>query len=342
MSRTREPVLRVRGLRVHLPGTVEPVLAVDGVSFDLVPGETLGMAGESGCGKSLTALAVCRLIPGTLQARVSGKVLVVTRSGREVDLMSLGRKGLRRVRGGEIGMVFQEPGASLNPLFRIGDQVAEGIHEHLGMDRKAARREAVHWLERVHLPDPARVARAFPHQLSGGMQQRAMLALSLAPRPRILLLDEPTTALDVTVQAGILALIAELCAQEDLAVLLITHDLALLQDTTDSTCVLYRGRVVERGPTAAVLRSPRHPYTAALLSCRPRRGGGKGALPVVPGRVAPRTPRVRGCGFAPRCAYAEPRCHRADPNEREVGAERLVACDPAASGRLEAFEGVKP
>ncbi len=311
-----EALLRVRDLRVHFDSGEGPTArAVDGVSFDLAAGETLALVGESGCGKSLTALSLVRLVdeppartlPGS-SIRLRGEELIGAAAGR-----------LREIRGAEIGFVFQEPMTSLNPVCRVGRQIAEGILAHESVTRAGARGRAREWLERVGLPDPDRMARAYPHELSGGMRQRALIAMAMASGPSILVADEPTTALDVTVQAQILKLIATLQRDTGLAVLLISHDLAVVASVADRVAVMYGGQIVETGPAARVLTAPAHPYTEGLLRAVPSIDDFHRGLAVIPGRVPEPSAWPDACRFHPRCPYAWDRCRQDEPRLERGG-----------------------
>ena len=311
-------LVSVRDLRVHFGRPEAPIRAVDGVSFDIRSGETVALVGESGCGKSVTALSLTRLTPG---ARYG--------SGSEVrfrgdDVLAMAPDALRRIRGSEIAYVFQEPGASLNPVFRAGYQVQEAIRLHRPDADAAA--ETLELIRLVGLPNPERVVRSYPHELSGGMQQRVMIAMALACRPNLLIADEPTTALDVTIQAQILELLQELQRRLKMAVLLITHNLGLVADVAHRVNVMYAGRIVECGLTQDVLRQPLHPYTRGLLNAVPRLSGGpdrmvgiEGTVPN-PGRLPP------GCAFHPRCRMAAAVCRESEPGVSDAGGERSVRC----------------
>ncbi|GIL29477.1 ABC transporter ATP-binding protein [Actinocatenispora comari] len=312
-------LLSLDRLAVTLPGGV-PV--IHDATLHVEPGEIVGIAGESGSGKSLTAAALLNLLPAG--SRVTGGA---TFAGE--DLLGLDRAGWRRIRGAGISMVFQDPTAALHPMLPIGRQLTEHMRRHLGLSRSDARARAVELLDQVRIPDPQRTLRSYPHQFSGGMRQRVAIAIALACRPKLLIADEPTTALDVTVQAGILALLSRLRDETGLSVLFITHDLGVLSALTSRTYVFYAGRVMETGPTGALLSTPRHPYTAALLGARPHGAAGVGSLrpipgsPVVPGQAPP------GCPFAPRCDFATADCTSAPPEPAPIGTDRLSACPVA-------------
>ena len=312
-------LLDVRDLRVTLPTTGGPVEALRGVDLALDRGQTLGLIGESGCGKSLTALALMGLLPEG--ARVAGSIRL---DGRE--LVGLPEARWRELRGDRVAMVFQEPMTALNPLHRVGRQIAEPLRLHRGLDAAAARAEALRLLERVRL----RQARldAYPHQLSGGQRQRVMIAIALACGPDLLIADEPTTALDVTIQAQILALIDELVADTGMALLLISHDLAVIGRHVRRMLVMYGGSVVESGPTEAVFARLAHPYTRGLFAARPRLGAGtRGAkLATIPGRVPELADLPAGCTFSNRCPWVVDACRAALPPMVEVGAGHAARC----------------
>lgn len=305
------PLLAVAGLSLDLERTSgEGVPLIRDVDLSLAAGECLGLVGESGSGKSLTALAILRLLPAGIRRR-DGTVLLAGE-----DLSQAAEKRLEQVRGGVIGLVFQEPGTALNPVLTVGTQIVEAVRRHRPLSRDAAWEEAGALLRRVAMPDPAERLRAYPHQLSGGQRQRAMLAIALAGRPRILIADEPTTALDVTLQAEVLALLRELRRELGLAVLLISHDLGVVAQSADRVAVMYAGRVVEQGSVRAVLGTPAHPYTAALLAALPRLGTGRlgnRRLEVIPGQVPLPGGWPAGCAFHPRCARAQEACRGAFP-----------------------------
>jgi len=286
-----------------------PSRPVDGVSFEIAAGEALGLVGESGCGKSLTALSIVRLLDEPPAATTAGSSI---RLGDE-QLIGAPPGRLREIRGGSIGFVFQEPMTSLNPVQRIGSQIAETLRAHLGLGRATARERAVALLERTGLPDPARAARSYPHELSGGMRQRALIAIAVACEPHLLIADEPTTALDVTVQARILDLLRSLREETGMALLFISHDLAVVSRVADRVAVMYAGRIVETGPTAEVLSSPRHPYTDGLLRAVPQLHGVRSGLAVIPGRVPSPAAWPAGCRFHPRCPHAWERCATEPP-----------------------------
>jgi peptide/nickel transport system ATP-binding protein len=304
------PLLSVRDLRTWFHTDAGVARAVDGVSFDVGRGEVVGLVGESGCGKSVTSLSIMRLVPeppGEIQPG-SG----VEFDGR--DLLSLSAADMRAVRGNDIAMVFQEPMTSLNPVQRIGAQVAEPLQVHRGLDRSAARARALELLAMVGIPSPADRVDDYPHQLSGGMRQRVMIASALACEPALLIADEPTTALDVTIQAQILELLLDLRDRLGMAVILITHDLGVVAETCDRVVVMYAGRVVEQAPVAELFRDPRHPYTQGLLEALPRLGRRQERLAVIPGAVPAPVAWPAGCRFHPRCPHAWDRCAAEEPD----------------------------
>jgi peptide/nickel transport system ATP-binding protein len=302
-------LLEIRDLSVTFKRKgVRPFTAVDGVSFDVEPGRTVGLVGESGSGKSVTALAIMGLLPKR-GAEVSGTVRF-----EGTDLRTLSDRQLRDKRGRDLGMVFQDPLSSLNPVIPIGLQITEVLERHRGMNRKQASGEAKELLGRVGIPDPARRLSEYPHQLSGGMRQRALIAIALACRPRLLIADEPTTALDVTIQAQILALLSELVRDTGTALIMITHDLGVVAGLCDEVNVMYGGRVVERAERHALFAAARHPYTHGLLESIPRLDAPRGEkLVPIKGSVADNIPWDHGCAFAPRCPNALGRCREVTP-----------------------------
>jgi peptide/nickel transport system ATP-binding protein len=317
-------LLEVRDLRVHFATDDGLVRAVDGVSFAVEPGRTLGVVGESGSGKTVAALSVMGLTRDAT-ARISGEVRF---DGR--DLLSLPDDEIRRVRGRDIGMVFQDPLSSLHPFYRVGRQLVEAVRVHRPeVSRAAARTRAVELLDMVGIPEPARRVDAYPHELSGGMRQRAMIAMALANQPRLLIADEPTTALDVTVQAQILELIGRLQAELGMALVLITHDLGVVAEIADHIAVMYAGRIVERAPAPVLFGGPEHPYTWGLLRSIPRLDAPRGEeLQPIPGRPPSLINLPGGCSFHPRCPYVRPRHREVDPQLAPVPGqpEHEVAC----------------
>jgi peptide/nickel transport system ATP-binding protein len=312
---------------------------VDGVTFDLGRSEILALVGESGCGKSLTALAIMRLLPPAAR-HVGGRVLL---EGR--DLLALPEAEMQRIRGARVSMVFQEPASSLDPLMMVGDQLVEALRAHRSLRRAEARAEALAMLQAVGIAEPERRLRQYPFELSGGMCQRVMIATALAGRPAVLLADEPTTALDVTIQAQILRLIKDVRAQTGTAVVLITHDMGVVADMADRVLVMYAGRLVEAGPVEPLFASPRHPYTWLLLRSVPRLDDEpKTPLPVIEGTVPGAGAWPPGCRFAPRCPLATARCREVEPELGSIGAGRAVACwhhdRVGAGGHLEGRGGL--
>ena len=310
------------GVEFQTRGGVARVL--DDVAFTVHRGETLGLVGESGCGKSMTALAMMRLIPTPPGRITSGRVEL---DGR--DLLAISEAEMRQHRGNRISMIFQEPMTSLNPAYTVGDQIGEAVRLHQGLDRKAATQRAIEMLEAVGIPAARTRVHEYPHQFSGGMRQRVMIAMALACKPDVLIADEPTTALDVTVQAQIFDLISELRERTGTAVLLITHDMGAIAEMADRVAVMYAGRIVEEGSVAEVLQSPRHPYTQGLIACAPgRRTAGFGEpLLEIPGTVPSLLERRGGCSFADRCSHVQARCRSQLPAETvQGGGRRRVLC----------------
>jgi peptide/nickel transport system ATP-binding protein len=315
------PLLEVRDLRVAFRRRGEPdTVAVDGVSFDVAPGQVVGLVGESGCGKSVTSMAVMRLLPQR-GVQVTGSVKL---DGE--DLLTLSDAKMRERRGRDLSMVFQDPLSSLNPVIPIGVQITEVLSRHRGMKRDAATKAAVELLDRVGIPDPRRRITAYPHQLSGGMRQRVMIAIALACRPRLLIADEPTTALDVTIQAQILELLKEMVAETGAALIMITHDLGVVAGLCETVNVLYGGRIVERAQRHRLFATPRHPYTHGLLRSIPRLDAPAGEdLEAIPGSVVDNLPWTHACAFAPRCPRSIERCVELTPEAENTGG-RLLRC----------------
>ena len=314
-------VLRVEDLTVEFTAPGGPLRAVDGVSFELGEGEVLGLVGESGSGKTLTCRALVRLLPSRRARITHGAV----RLG-ELDLMTLPERAMQRVRGEQIGMIFQNPMTHLDPVMTIGEQIGEALRFHKGISRREAAARAIELLRQVGIPDPALRSRSYPHELSGGMRQRAMIAIALAGEPRILIADEPTTALDVTVQAQILRLLLDLRDRAGLSIILITHDLAVVAETCETVAVMYAGRIVERAAKRALLRTPLHPYSQGLIRSQPGTGAPQAELPSIPGQPPSLADLPRGCRFHPRCAYVVPRCREVRPPLADAGAGRRSAC----------------
>ncbi len=316
---TADPLLAVEGLRVEFPTRQGTLVAVDGVSLSIAPGEVLGVVGESGAGKSLTGAAIIGLIdpPGRIGA---GEVRL---GGRRID--NLPPEALRRVRGREIGAVFQDPLTSLNPLYTIGRQLVETIATHLELSPAAARQRALDLLGEVGIPAPERRFDHYPHQFSGGMRQRVVIALALAANPKLIIADEPTTALDVSIQAQIIALLKRLCREHGTAVMLITHDMGVIAETADRVAVMYAGRIVEIGPVADVIHRSQHPYTKGLMGSIPSIVAEREQLAQIDGAMPRLTAIPSGCAFHPRCPHAFDRCRRERPELMRAGSTR-AAC----------------
>ena len=314
------PLLSVESLRTQFATSAGVVRAVDGLSFAIDRGEVLGLVGESGCGKSVTSLSIMRLVPPP-GAIVGGSIRL---DGD--DLLDKDAEAMRRVRGARIGMVFQEPMTSLNPVFTIGDQIAAAVLAHAGGSRRAAWECAVEMLDHVQVPSPRERARDYPHQLSGGLRQRAMIALALAPGPQLLIADEPTTALDVTIQAQILDLLRRLQAERGMAVLLITHDLGVVAELCHRVAIIYAGRIVEMAPVASIFSEPLHPYTRGLLRCLPHPSRFGQPLSSIDGAPPDLRQVNGGCRFAPRCPLVQERCRHDEPALAERKPGHVVAC----------------
>ncbi|MFO1325172.1 MAG: ABC transporter ATP-binding protein [Burkholderiales bacterium] len=324
---TSSPVLSVSDLRTHFYTRDGVVKAVDGVALELDRGETLGIVGESGCGKSVTALSIMRLVPP-----VSGRIVAGSVRFDGTELLTLDTAAMREIRGNRIGMIFQEPMTSLNPVMTVGNQIAESVALHQHLPRRAAFDRAIEMLTLVKIPEPRRRAGEYPHQLSGGMRQRVMIAIAMACTPTILIADEPTTALDVTIQAQILDLMLEMKERTGAAVMLITHDLGVIAETAQRVVVMYAGRKVEQATVKALFARPRHPYTRGLMTSIPRlnRAPSESTRPQrlteIPGVVPSLIGMAEGCTFAPRCPYASEKCSVAFPPEVEAAPGHFVAC----------------
>ena len=326
-----EDLLRVEHLRVGFGRPGREQLAVDDVSFTLAPGEVLGIVGESGCGKSVTALSILRLVPDPPGRIVGGRILL-----RGQDLAGIDERAMNRVRGKDISMIFQEPMTALNPVFRVGEQIAETLRVHEGLGRAAARERAVQLLEKVGIGNAGQRLDQYPHELSGGMRQRIMIAIALACGPQILIADEPTTALDVTIQAQILVLLRDLQRELGMAVVLITHDLGVVAQVVDRVAVMYAGRIVEEGSVAAVFERPSHPYTRLLLESIPLLDGRQERLRTIAGMVPSLAHLPAGCRFHPRCPDARPACRERAPASFEVEPGHRAACIAVNGYRHEA------
>ena len=332
-----EPLLEVRELQTHFFTDDGVVRAVDGVSFAISAGETLAVVGESGSGKSVTSLSILRLI-----ASPPGRIVGGSIKFRGRDLLSLSEAEMRAIRGKEISMIFQEPMTSLNPVFSCGEQILEVLMLHERLDRTTARVRTIELLRTVGIPSPEQRVDEYPHQMSGGMRQRVMIAMALACKPSLLIADEPTTALDVTIQAQILELLKRLQAELGMAVLLITHDLGVVAETADRVAVMYAGQVVEYCAVRDAFRATRHPYTAGLLASLPRLGGDDTRLRVIPGNVPNPVRFPGGCRFHPRCPIAVERCRNEVPELRDVGGGHLARCfraEEIASGAVDPVAG---
>jgi oligopeptide/dipeptide ABC transporter ATP-binding protein len=314
-------LLEVANLRVHLFTPRGVVRAVDGVTFSLEAGRSLGIVGESGCGKTMTALAMMRLIPTPPAQIVEGGILF---DGEDVVTMDPAR--LRALRGGDIAMIYQDPMTTLNPVFTVGEQIAEAVRLHRNDNRAAAWARAIEMLQLVGIPDPARVAGAYPHQLSGGMRQRAVIGMALACDPKLLIADEPTTALDVTIQAQILELLRRLQGEMGAAIILITHDLGVIADLVDDVVVMYAGKMVEYAPVRRLFAEPKHPYTRGLLNSVPSLDVRERRLRTIEGTVPPAHAMPAGCRFHPRCGLARNICHDREPPLEDVGNDIRAAC----------------
>jgi oligopeptide/dipeptide ABC transporter ATP-binding protein len=315
------PLLHVEGLATWFETEGGVYKAVDGVDFDVAAGKTLGIVGESGCGKSVTSLSIMGLVPEPPGIRAGGRILL---DGD--DLATLSADEMRRVRGDRLAMIFQEPMTSLNPVYRVGDQIVEGLVRSGRMERAAARERAIELLRLVRIPAPESRVDAYPHQLSGGMRQRVMIAMALAGDPELLIADEPTTALDVTIQAQILDLLRDLQARLGTAIILITHDLGVIAEMADEVVVMYAGKVVERAPVQALFTDAQHPYTLGLLDSVPKLDDTRDRLATIEGQVPHPGAEIRGCRFADRCVFASARCREAEPPLEEVATGHRVAC----------------
>ncbi len=314
------PLLQVRDLRLEFKTPRGTLKALNGITFNVQPGEIFGVVGETGCGKTVTGLSVLGLLPSS--ATVTGGEILF--EGR--DLLTFSPQEMRRVRGRQIAMIFQDPTTALNPVFTIGKQLQYIVQQHFPVSAAEARQRLAEMFTAVGLPDVDRIMRAYPHELSGGMQQRVMIALALACQPKLLIADEPTTALDVTIQAQILALLKSLRDRFGISIILITHNLGVVAKTCDRLAVLYAGRVVESGPTKAVFTAPRHPYTRGLMRAIPRPEARGQRLMAIPGTVPSNPGAVPGCPFAPRCEHATERCFSERPALIAVGERHMSAC----------------
>ncbi|MCA3564380.1 MAG: ABC transporter ATP-binding protein [Methylocystis sp.] len=325
------PLLEVRGLRTYFQTETGVHHAVDGVSFSLHANRTLGIVGESGCGKSVTSLSIMRLLAEPPAIRAGGEILY-----RGEDLARKSRRGMEELRGSRLSMIFQEPMTSLNPVYRVGDQIAEGLIRHKGLSKAAARERAIEMLRLVRIPSPGTRVDAFPHEMSGGMRQRVMIAMALACEPDLLIADEPTTALDVTIQAQILDLMRDLRQRTGAAIILITHDLGVIAEMADEVAVMYAGRIVEMADVTALFADAQHPYTLGLMASIPRLDEDRSRLSTIEGMVPSPDAMPAGCRFAPRCPLADARCRAEEPPLRELSAGHIAACWKAP------IEGARP
>lgn len=314
-------MLDIQHLKVSFRTDESTFCAVNDVSFSIAAGETLGVVGESGCGKSVTALSIMGLVPQPPGIIDSGQILF-----ENADLLKKDEEQMRQIRGNEIAMIFQEPMTSLNPVFKVGDQIGEVFRWHQNLDPKSAFAKAVDMLSLVGIPSPETRIHAYPHQLSGGMRQRVMIAMALACRPKLLIADEPTTALDVTIQAQILGLMRDLKKDLGMAIMMITHDMGVVAEMSDRVIVMYAGKIMEEGDVISIFKTPQHPYTQGLLNSIPRMDTRKGRLEVIEGTVPDPTEKINGCSFHPRCSRKLGICHEEAPQLIEIGPGHKVAC----------------
>ena len=321
MTNETEPVLSIRNLKTYFYMDVGVARAVDDLSFDVGRGKTLALVGESGCGKSVTALSVLRLVPDPPGRIVDGRIMF-----RGRDLVHASEKEMREIRGNAISMIFQEPMTSLNPVFRVGGQIGSILALHRGLDKSEARRQAIDLLEQVGIPAPERRVDDYPHQLSGGMRQRVMIAMALACDPEVLIADEPTTALDVTIQAQILDLLRKLQEERGMSIILITHDLGIVAEMAHDVAIMYAGKIVEHAPVKSLFALRKHPYSQGLFKSLPSFQTRGGRLQTIEGQVPAATDFPEACRFHPRCPHAMPVCSRDEPPLLEVGSHHTCAC----------------
>ena len=317
----KNALLEVKNLSIHFFTEEGVIRAVENVSFEIYPGEILGLVGESGCGKSVTGLSLLRLIPMPPGRIVTGEILFDGRS-----LLNLEEKEMEKVRGNDISMIFQEPMTSLNPVFTIGNQIMEAIILHQGLDKTDARKRAVEMLDRVKIPSPEKTIDSYPHQLSGGMRQRAMIAMALSCQPKLLIADEPTTALDVTIQAQVLQLLKEIQREMGMSIMLITHDLGVVTEIADRVAVMYAGRILEYGPIEAIFGKMRNPYTRGLMGSIPQLTERKARLNAIPGQVPDPMNLPVGCKFHPRCDLMIEDCKKEEPPLFKVNGDHFSRC----------------
>ncbi|SHD75699.1 ABC transporter ATP-binding protein [Schnuerera ultunensis] len=321
MNETKaEMILKIRDLKLFFDGDYGTTQILNGISFDVKKGETLGIVGESGCGKSMTAMCIMRLLKSP-PARIEGSIEFCGK-----DLLLFSKKEMQNVRGNEISMIFQDPMTSLNPVFTVGNQLEEVFMLHQGMSRQEARKQTVEALRMVNIPMPEKRVKDYPHQMSGGMRQRVMIAMALACQPKLLIADEPTTALDVTIQAQVLDLMRNLRDELGTSILFITHDLGVVSEMCERAIVFYCGEIMEEGPVSELFSNPKHPYTEGLLSALPRIGQRKDKLYVIPGMVPPAGQFPTGCVFVERCKYAKERCHAEKPDMVRLDEKHTVKC----------------
>jgi oligopeptide/dipeptide ABC transporter ATP-binding protein len=332
MTDTTSPILQIKNLKTYFKTDQGLARSVDDVSFDLHRGKTLAVVGESGCGKSVTALSIMGLVPEPAGRNAGGQILFAGR-----DLLALPREELRQIRGDDISMIFQEPMSSMNPAFRVGRQIGAVLQLHRNMNKKDALQESIRLLTQVGIPAPEKRVHDYPHQMSGGMLQRCMIAMALACDPKILIADEPTTALDVTIQAQILDLLRKLQDERGMSILLITHDLGVVAENAHDVVVMYAGKVVERAPVRELFRNPRHPYTLGLFAALPKHDSVRERLHVIQGNVPAATAFPTGCRFNNRCPLATDRCRTEEPALELAGEEHRAACwhlDQTLGGKL--------
>lgn len=319
---SQEVLLKVKDLRTEFfTSKKSSVTAVANISFDIYKGEILGLVGESGCGKSVTSLSIMQLLKDTPGKITNGEVVL-----DGVNLIEASDAEIRNIRGGKMSMIFQEPMSSLNPSMRIDKQMIEGIRLHTDMTKEQAREHAAEMLKKVGIPDPQRVLKNYPHQLSGGMSQRVMIAMAMSNDPKLLIADEPTTALDVTIQAQILDLMKKIQKEEQSSILLITHDLGVVAEMCSRVIVMYAGKIVEEAPVDILFNNPTHPYTQGLIASVPKLGSGVKVLPSIPGSVPDLSAMPEGCRFAPRCKYATEKCRTQEPELEVVGENQKCRC----------------
>ncbi len=327
----QEKLLSVKNLRTEFfQNKTTSVTAINDISFDINKGEILGLVGESGCGKSVTSLSIMGLLNFTSGKVTNGEILF---DGQ--DLRTIDEKTMRSIRGGKLSMIFQEPMSSLNPAMRIDKQMIEGIRLHTNLSKKEALERSANMLKQVGIPDPQRVLKNYPHQLSGGMSQRVMIAMAMSCNPQLLIADEPTTALDVTIQAQILELMKKIQKEEGMSILMITHDLGVVAEMCTRVIVMYAGEIMEEAPVDILFNNPTHPYTKGLIASVPKLGSGVKVLPSIPGSVPDLSMLPEGCRFAPRCKYATERCHKEQPDLFSVSSNQKCRCWLAKEGKEE-------